>query len=162
MKHWMKTAFLALGLSALCLTSQAESPEAHQQIIRNGTQPTQAVNAKVFTGSAWMDTAFAEGTIHGGYVTFTAGARTAWHIHPRGQLLIVTQGSGLTQEWGGPIQVIQPGDIIWCPPGVKHWHGGGYTTTMTHFAVSESLPGEKVTWFDKVTDDEYTGKVNHQ
>lgn len=157
----MKKITLVWGLMACMLAaplnSQAQEPMAHQEIIRNGVQATTPVNPQVFTGSAWVDSPFAHGSMHGAYVTFTPGARTAWHIHPQGQLLLVTAGSGLTQEKGQPIQVIQAGDVVWCPPGVMHWHGGGYTTSMTHLAVSESLPGETVTWLDKVSDEEYQG-----
>lgn len=157
----MKKFTLVLGLMASMLAAtlniHAQEPTAHQEIIRNGTQATTPVNPQVFTGSAWVDSPFAHGSMHGAYVTFAPEARTAWHIHPRGQLLLVTQGSGLTQEEGGPIQIIRAGDMVWCPPGVKHWHGGGYTTSMTHLAVSESLPGETVTWLDKVSDKEYHG-----
>lgn len=155
MKHSLKILLTALSLTASCMAAQANDAPLHQEITRNGTLPTTMANAQVFTGTALVDTPFAQGQMHGAYVTFMPGARTAWHIHPQGQLLIVTAGSGLTQEKGQPIQVIKAGDVIWCPPGVMHWHGGSYQTSMTHLAISESAPGEKVTWLDKVTDEEY-------
>jgi len=88
-------------------------------------------------------------------VSFDASSRSAWHTHPRGQLLVVTEGRGLIQEWGKPIQQIQKGDVIWTPPGVKHWHGAAPETSMTHTAIQESLNGKVVDWMEKVSDDEY-------
>jgi quercetin dioxygenase-like cupin family protein len=90
-------------------------------------------------------------------VTFEPGARTAWHTHPLGQTLIVTAGCGLVQSRGGPIQKIRPGDVIWCPPGEKHWHGATATTPMTHIAILEHLDGKTVDWLEKVTDEQYGG-----
>lgn len=92
-------------------------------------------------------------------VSFEAGARSAWHTHPKGQLLIVTEGSGLIQEWGGAIQKIQKGDVIWTPANVKHWHGGSPSSTMTHTAIQESLNGKVVDWMEKVSDEEYLKTV---
>lgn len=88
-------------------------------------------------------------------VTFQPGARTLWHTHPLGQLLIVTDGTGWIQQWGRPKQVIQKGDIVWIPPGVKHWHGATATTRMTHYAILESFDGKRVEWMEKVTDAQY-------
>jgi quercetin dioxygenase-like cupin family protein len=81
--------------------------------------------------------------------------RTAWHTHPLGQTLIVTAGAGLAQRWGGPIEEIRPGDVVWFPPGEKHWHGASATTAMTHIAVQEQLPGKAVDWMEQVTDEQY-------
>ncbi len=86
---------------------------------------------------------------------FEPGARTAWHTHPLGQTLIVTAGTGLTQMWGGPIEEIQEGDVVWCPPGEKHWHGATPTTAMTHIAIVEKLDGKVVEWMEKVSDEQY-------
>jgi quercetin dioxygenase-like cupin family protein len=94
-------------------------------------------------------------TMSAGYVCFECCARSAWHTHPKGQLLAVTGGSGLIQEWGKQIRRIQKGDVIWTPPGVKHWHGASPETTMTHLAIQESLNGKSVEWMEKVTDIEY-------
>ena len=88
-------------------------------------------------------------------VTFEPGAHTAWHTHPLGQNLIVTAGYGLTQCWGGPVVKIRPGDVIWCPPGQKHWHGASPTTAMSHIAIQEALDGKTVDWMEKLTADEY-------
>jgi quercetin dioxygenase-like cupin family protein len=87
----------------------------------------------------------------GGRVTFQPGARSAWHTHPLGQILIVTDGVGWVQQWGGPVQVIRKGDVVWIPAGVKHWHGATPTTTMTHIAFQEQLDGRAVNWLEKVT-----------
>ena len=91
----------------------------------------------------------------GASVTFEPGARTAWHTHPLGQTLIVTAGRGLAQRWGGPIEEIRPGDVIWIPPGEKHWHGAAATTAMTHLAIQEHLHGKVVDWMERVSDEEY-------
>src|SRR5207248_6438941 len=93
------------------------------------------------------------------------GARTAWHTHPLGQTLIVTAGCGWAQRWGGPREEIRPGDVVWFPPGEKHWHGATATTAMTHIAVQEKLEGKAVEWMEKVSDEQYCrrywqGRVN--
>ncbi len=91
----------------------------------------------------------------GGKVTFEAGARSAWHTHPFGQILIVTEGTGWIQQWGGPIEEIRKGDVIWIPAGVKHWHGATPNTAMTHIAIQEELNGKAVEWMEQVTDEQY-------
>ena len=91
----------------------------------------------------------------GGKVTFEAGARSAWHTHPFGQILIVTDGTGWIQQWGGPIEEIRKGDVIWIPAGVKHWHGATPNTSMTHIAIQEELNGKAVEWMETVTDEQY-------
>ncbi len=93
--------------------------------------------------------------VAGASVTFEPGARTAWHTHPLGQTLIVTAGCGRAQRWGGPIEEIRPGDVIWIPPGEKHWHGAAATTAMTHIAIQEQLNGKAVEWMEKVSDEQY-------
>jgi quercetin dioxygenase-like cupin family protein len=90
-------------------------------------------------------------------VTFEPGARTAWHTHPLGQTLIVTAGRGWVQREAGPIEEIRPGDVVWFPPGEKHWHGATSTTGMTHIAIQEALDGKAVEWMRHVADDEYLG-----
>ena len=90
-------------------------------------------------------------------VTFEPGARTAWHTHPLGQTLIVTAGLGRAQRWGGPVEEIRPGDVVWFPPGEKHWHGAGPNTAMTHIAIQEQLDGKAVEWMEHVTDEQYRG-----
>ena len=93
--------------------------------------------------------------VAGASVTFEPGARTAWHTHPLGQTLIVTSGAGRVQCEGGPIEEIRPGDVVWFPPGVKHWHGASPTTAMTHIAIQEALDGKPVDWMEKVSDQQY-------
>lgn len=94
----------------------------------------------------------------GAYVTFEPGARSAWHTHPAGQRLVVVSGVGLLQEWGKPVQQIQPGDVIVCPAGVKHWHGAAATTAMTHLVVTGAVDGKSVAWLEKVSDDQYNAR----
>jgi quercetin dioxygenase-like cupin family protein len=91
----------------------------------------------------------------GNTVTFEPGARTAWHTHPLGQTLIVIAGCGRVQRWGEPIEEIRPGDVVWFPPGEKHWHGAAPTTALTHIAIQEQLDGKAVEWMEKVTDEQY-------
>lgn len=127
-------------------------------VTRTGSQPSAAGPAENFTGSVRVDDRFkgsGDARIGGATVTFEPGARTAWHTHPLGQTLIVTQGVGLVQHEGGPIQEIRPGDIAWIPPGVKHWHGASSTVGMSHIAFSESLDGKSVEWMEKVSDEQY-------
>jgi quercetin dioxygenase-like cupin family protein len=91
----------------------------------------------------------------GGRVTFEPGARSAWHTHPLGQTLVVTAGTGWIQQWGGPIQEIREGDVVWIPPGQKHWHGATPTTRMTHIAITEFLEAKNVEWMEQVSDEQY-------
>jgi quercetin dioxygenase-like cupin family protein len=95
--------------------------------------------------------------VAGASVTFEPGARTAWHTHPLGQTLIVTAGMGWAQHWGGPVEEIRPGDVVWFAPGEKHWHGATATTAMTHLAIQEKLDGKAVEWLEKVGDEQYRG-----
>src|SRR3954463_14166099 len=127
-------------------------------ITRAGSQPSAKASTDWFTGTVRIDPLFqapAPGRAGAGKVTFEPGARTAWHTHPLGQTLIVTDGCGRVQREGGPIEEIRPGDVVWIPPGEKHWHGASPTTAMTHIAVHETLDGKNVNWMEKVTDDEY-------
>ena len=130
-------------------------------IRRAGSQPSTKGSSDWFTGTVRIDPQFqadAPARAGAGKVTFEPGARTAWHTHPLGQTLIVTDGFGLVQREGGPIEEIRPGDVVWFPPGEKHWHGASPTTAMTHFAIQEMLDGKAVDWMEKVTDDQYAGK----
>lgn len=132
-----------------------------QSITRVGDQASVAGPADWFTGRVRIDPVWpADANINasGGLVTFEPGARSAWHTHPAGQRLVVVSGVGLTQEWGKPVQVIRPGDVVWCPPGVKHWHGASPTTAMTHLAVTGTANGKNVTWMEKVSDEQYHAK----
>jgi quercetin dioxygenase-like cupin family protein len=127
-------------------------------IKRNGSQPSRNGPAEYFTGAVRIDPLFEPAeparTLSVS-VTFEPGARTAWHIHPLGQTLIVTFGCGWVQSEGGTKMEIRPGDVIWCPPGEKHWHGATSTTAMTHIAIVEKLDGKTVEWLEKVTDEQY-------
>jgi quercetin dioxygenase-like cupin family protein len=124
----------------------------------NGTQPSRRGPPANFTGNVRIDPLFeapAPARVLGVNVTFEPCARTAWHTHPLGQNLIVTAGCGLIQSWGGPVRRIRPGDVVWCPPGEKHWHGAAPNTAMTHIAIVEALDGKTVDWMESVGDDEY-------
>ncbi len=128
------------------------------KLIRPGMQPSAKGPAKCFTGSVRIDllnTPPPPARTSCASVTFEPGARSAWHTHPLGQTLIVTAGCGWTQCEGEPIVEIRAGDVIWCPPGHKHWHGATATTAMTHIAVQEALDGKNVEWLTHVTDEEY-------
>jgi len=127
-------------------------------IRRNGSQSFRKGPAEYFTGTVRIDPLFEArdpARAFGVSVTFEPGARTAWHTHPLGQILIVTAGCGRVQRWGGPIEEIRPGDVIWFPPSEKHWHGATATTTMTHIAIQEQLDGKTVDWMEKVSDEQY-------
>ena len=128
------------------------------KIQRNGAVPSRKGPPETFTGSVRIDSPFqgeAPARAGGAIVTFEPGARTAWHTHPLGQTLIVTAGVGWTQCAGGPIVEIRAGDVIWCPPGHRHWHGATATTGMTHVAIAEMPDGRAVDWLEHVTDEEY-------
>lgn len=128
------------------------------KITRAGTTPSKQGPAETFTGTVRLDPLFkAEepGRVAGSAVTFEPGARTAWHTHPAGQTLIVTSGSGRVQRDGEPTQEIRPGDVVWIPAGVRHWHGASQQTAMTHIAIHESIDGRSVDWLEHVSDDEY-------
>jgi quercetin dioxygenase-like cupin family protein len=127
-------------------------------ITRSGSQPSRKGPAEYFTGSVRIDPLFQANDpsrTSGAYVTFEPGARSAWHTHPLGQTLIVTAGTGRVQRWGGPIEEIRSGDVVWIPPGQKHWHGASPTTAMTHIAIQEEVGGKNVDWMEKVSDEQY-------
>jgi quercetin dioxygenase-like cupin family protein len=128
------------------------------EIKRVGIQPSSKGPADWFTGTVRIDLLFqapAPARVAGASVTFEPGARTAWHTHPLGQTLLVTAGCGWTQREGGPIEEIHPGDVVWFPPGEKHWHGAAPTIAMTHLAIQENLDGKVVDWMEKVIDEQY-------
>ena len=127
-------------------------------IKRCGSQPSGKGSAEYFTGAVRIDPLFEApdpARARGASVTFEPGARTAWHSHPLGQTLIVIAGCGRAQRWGGPVEEIRPGDVVWFPPGEKHWHGAAPTTAMSHIAIQEKLNGSPVTWMEHVTDEQY-------
>ena len=145
---------LAFGLQA------ADTQAAEQTVTKNGEYASVPVNVENFTGSARMESLFSpheDSATYAAYVTFEPGARTHWHIHPKGQALIVTAGTGYVQEWGKEPVLIQPGDVVWCPAGVKHWHGATAKNAMTHLAISEKSD-KAVTWLEPVSDERYPQK----
>jgi quercetin dioxygenase-like cupin family protein len=127
-------------------------------VVRNGSRASQRGPSETFTGAVRIDPLFDPNAIAAAgaaWVTFEPGARTAWHAHPRGQRLVVTAGVGRVQRWDGPVAEIRPGDMVWIPAGVKHWHGAAPTTAMTHLAVQEARDGQVVEWMEHVTDTQY-------
>ncbi len=139
---------------------KSESPSAEQVLYPKGSQQSFKGPDKYFTGDVQVDMVFpANDTAHysGAYVTFQPGARTAWHHHPAGQHMVVTQGVGLTGTRDGKIIEFQAGDALWCPPDVDHWHGATPESPMTHLVITGSLQGENVVWKEKVSDAEYQG-----
>ena len=128
------------------------------EIKRNGSQRSGTGPADYFTGTVRIDPLFQPpdpARARGASVTFEPRARTAWHTHPLGQTLIVMSGSGWVQTWGGPVEEVHPGDVVWFPPGEKHWHGATRTTSMTHIAIQEALDGKVVDWMEQVSDEQY-------
>ena len=160
----MKTLATTLLSLSLALPAFAQSGSAKIQaprdmvIARAGTQASIKGPAQNFTGSVRIDPLFvanAPSSTSGAYLTFEPGARSAWHTHPMGQTLVVTAGAGRVQEWGGAVLEIRPGDVIWTPPGVKHWHGAAPGTAVTLMAIQESVNGKNVEWLEKVSDEQY-------
>jgi quercetin dioxygenase-like cupin family protein len=151
---------LCSNVSAADRTARGSSQnqETKMEIKRSGSQPSGKGPADWFTGTVRIDPLFgarAPARAAGNAVTFEPGARTAWHTHPLGQMLIVTFGCGLVQREGGRIEEIRPGDVVWFEPGEKHWHGAAPTTAMTHVAIQEALDGKAVDWMEKVSDEQY-------
>jgi quercetin dioxygenase-like cupin family protein len=138
-------------------TAPAGGPKS-MRITRSGTQSSQKGPAQWFTGTVRIDPLFqaeAPGRVSGAVVTFEPCSRTDWHTHPLGQTLIVLSGFGRVQQWGGPIEELRPGDVVWTPANVKHWHGASPATAMSHIAIQEALDGKAVEWMEKVTDEQY-------
>jgi quercetin dioxygenase-like cupin family protein len=155
----LRTGFAAAGLpfAGAWRARQGGSLEIH----RSGSRPSTKGPAEWFTGTVRIDPlidAAAPARVNSASVTFEPGARTAWHTHPLGQTLIVTAGAGRVQRWGGPVEEIRPGDVVWIPPGDKHWHGASPTAAMTHIALQEKLDGKPVDWLEHVSAEQYQGK----
>jgi quercetin dioxygenase-like cupin family protein len=154
---------MCLSLLASARGSEAASVASYEDsqgitVIRSGSQASSKGSAENFTGSVRIEPLFQAkdpARAVGARVTFTPGARTAWHAHPLGQILIVTAGTGWVQEWGGQKEEIQEGDVVRIPPGQKHWHGATATTSMTHIAIQERLDGKTVEWMEQVSDEQY-------
>jgi len=163
----MKNTLIGIAVCAAAPFADAAGAEnasesrIAQQISRAGSQASVAGPTDYFTGRVRVDPLFPatdEINASGAYVSFEPGARSAWHTHPAGQRLVVTSGVGLVQEWGKPMQQIRSGDVIVCPPGVKHWHGAAPTSAMTHLAVTGLVDGKSVQWLEKVTDEQYNAQ----
>lgn len=156
-----RTALLAASGGLMALTGAgfaATERTKHMQITKAGTQPSRPGPADWFTGTVRIDPLFQApepARVSGGQVTFEPGARTAWHTHPLGQTLIITWGLGWVQREGGPVEEVRPGDVVWFPPGEKHWHGASASTAMTHIAIHEAIGGKNVDWLEKVSDAQY-------
>jgi quercetin dioxygenase-like cupin family protein len=152
---------IIVGHAAANETGKAPA-KVSQTISRNGSQPSVKAPAQFFTGQVRIDPLFSaneSAPVSGAYVTFEPGARSHWHTHPTGQYLLVTAGAGRTGEWGGKVEEIKAGDVLWCPPGVKHWHGAFPTTAMTHLALTgTTVDGKNVEWMEPVTDEQYNSK----
>jgi quercetin dioxygenase-like cupin family protein len=157
-RRYVMAAAGGLVAAAATRTAPAAGGNVMMQITRAGSQPSRKGPAENFTGEVRVDPVFPvrePGRASAGHVTFEPGARTAWHTHPLGQTLIITSGLGWVQREGGPIEEVRPGDVIWFPPGLKHWHGATPTTAMTHIAIQETLNGKNVDWREKVSDEQY-------
>ena len=160
-----RTVFTAAVCAALAQTgfvaAQTAAPSA-QTITRAATQAATAGPAEFFTGRVRVEPVWPANehiNASGGMVTFEPGARSNWHTHPSGQRLLVISGVGLTQEWGKAVQELRAGDVLWCPPGVKHWHGASRTTAMSHLAITGTTPdGKNVNWMERVTDEQYNAR----
>jgi len=151
-----------MGVSVLVFVSiaqgQAPSDQGAIRIMRHGSQQSLQAPSEHFTGSVRVDPLFqptAPSRASGSLVTFEPGARTAWHTHPLGQILIVTAGIGRVQRWGDPVEEIHQGDVVWIPPGQKHWHGAAPNSSMAHIGIVEQLDGKSVEWMEKVSDAQY-------
>ncbi len=159
MKLLSATVLSLFLLASPCLSQVASAQNSQTiNITRRGSQQSSKASAQNFTGSVRIEPVFDAhdpSRSTGGRVTFEPGARTAWHTHPLGQTLIITAGTGLIQQWGGPIEEIREGDVVWIPPGIKHWHGATPRTAMTHIAIQELLNGKNVEWMEKVSDEQY-------
>ncbi|MCS7043681.1 MAG: cupin domain-containing protein [Bryobacteraceae bacterium] len=158
--HLLSIALCGLALAAAVVAgSGAMQPkEPGIRVSSSADRKTGPGPADYFTGTVRVEMLFeaqAPARASGGRVRFEPGARTAWHTHPLGQILIVTEGTGWVQEWGGPKREIRPGDVVRIAPGVKHWHGATATSAMTHIAIQENLDGRVVEWMEKVSEEDY-------
>lgn len=164
MKRLLPAALSLCTLAGALTMAQAPTADRLAQI-EVVSQHARAVNAGApgsFTGHVQVEQLFAARggrSMSGGSVTFKPGARSVWHRHPAGQILIITAGTGLIQQWGNPILTIKAGDIVWIPPGVKHWHGSTPTTSMTHIAIQEAVEGKVVDWMEPVSDEQYAAST---
>ena len=152
---------LTCAVMAHSAAGQTPASPSGQLITRAGATPSASGPTDQFTGRVRVDPVFPvrDGiNASGGLVTFEPGARSAWHTHPAGQHLIVVSGIGLTQESGKPIQELRAGDVVWCPPGIKHWHGAVPANAMIHIAITGTVDGSNVRWMEKVSDEQYLAR----
>ncbi|WP_421359007.1 MULTISPECIES: (R)-mandelonitrile lyase [Agrobacterium] len=149
--------FIATAITLALFASTSAHAET-SQFSQGGSRPSMKGPESNFTGSVTVDPLYSDNehtSNTGGHVTFDPGARSAWHTHPAGQILIVTSGTGWVQEEGAEKRVMRPGDVIWCPPDVKHWHGATATTGVGHIAITNMKDGKNVAWMEKVSDEQY-------
>src|SRR5687768_1964821 len=161
----MKQIAVTLAALSLACAAPARAQDAGLVITRAASRPSRVAPAENFTGAVRVQPLFdttASTRAYGASVSFDAGARTAWHTHPRGQVLIVTEGVGRVQRWGAPVEEIRPGDVVRIPAGAKHWHGAAPTTAMTHIAIVEHLDGKSTEWLEQVSDAQYGAPVRAQ
>jgi quercetin dioxygenase-like cupin family protein len=153
-----KILFSSTLLLSLGCSDRSTRGRRKMEIQRIGSQPSAKGSSQWFTGIVRIDPLFQApdpARTQGASVTFEPSARTAWHTHPLGQTLIVTAGYGRAQRWGGPVEAIRPGDVVWFAPGEKHWHGAAEATAVTHIAIQEKLDGKVVDWMEPVSDEQY-------
>ncbi len=153
--NWMRATAVALTVGISTITAAQTGAVV---VTRVGSQPSTVGPEQYFTGSVRVDSRFQAASparVGGAIVTFEPGAHTAWHTHPLGQTLIVTAGVGRVQRWGDAVQEIRPGDVVWIPPGAKHWHGASPTMGMSHVAIAESVNGMSVEWMEKLEREQY-------
>lgn len=168
MRIFIANAVLFSTLVSGAQGQTTKEQKVEQEIIkiwRNASRPSRQGPAENFTGSVRVDPLFqpsAPARASSSLVTFDPGARTAWHSHPLGQILIVTAGTGRVQRWGDPVEEIRKGDVVWIPPGQKHWHGAAPNSSMAHIAVVEQLDGKSVEWMEKVSDAQYKDPIRDQ
>jgi quercetin dioxygenase-like cupin family protein len=157
-RHTLAMAGGLMTLAPGVALAQPIAGSSGMQIRRAGSQPSAKGPASTFTGTVRVDPMFpatAPSRVSAGHVTFEPAARSNWHTHPLGQTLVITSGLGWVQREGGPIEEVRPGDIVWFPPGLKHWHGASPTTAMTHIAIQEAVDGKAVDWLEPVTDEQF-------
>lgn len=153
-----KVRYFGLLLPLITFSTFAQQQNIPAYITPAGSQKMVNGSAENFTGRVRVEPLFPADkdiSVSGAYVTFAPGARSAWHTHPAGQRLIVISGIGLTQQEGQPVRIIRPGDVVFCPPGVRHWHGAAPNSAMTHLAITGVAEGKSVHWMEKVTDEQY-------
>jgi quercetin dioxygenase-like cupin family protein len=151
---------LCVGAVVAIATAATQRPGDQVNVTRSESHPATKGSPETFTGSVLISSQFARNEparVTGAVVTFEAGARTAWHMHPLGQTLIVTEGSGWVQQWSAERHEIRAGDVVWIPPNTKHWHGATAQERMTHIAIQERLQNKNVEWLEQVTDEQYRG-----